>query len=96
MINRHSMLSATFSTALLPSSLSMIALAAAQGANRAERLLTGFSSVVGMAFDKRGNLYAAEWSAGRISRVEADGKRTTFCSRDKIFRWFCRELGREM
>jgi sugar lactone lactonase YvrE len=31
-----------------------------------------------MAFDKSGNLYAAEWSADRISRVEPDGKRTTF------------------
>ena len=46
--------------------------AAAQDTNRAERLWTGFSSVAGMAFDKSGNLFAAEWSAGRISRVEPD------------------------
>jgi hypothetical protein len=36
--------------------------------------------VIGMAFDKSGNLYTAEWSAGRISRVEPNGKRTTFAS----------------
>jgi sugar lactone lactonase YvrE len=80
MIDRRSMLSAIISTALLPPSLAMITPAAAQGTNRAERLWTGFSSVVGMAFDKSGNLYAAEWSAGRISRVAPDGKRTTFAS----------------
>ncbi|PDV90153.1 hypothetical protein CO652_01745 [Rhizobium sp. H4] len=78
MIDRRSMLSAIISTALVPPSLAMITPAAAQSTNRAERLWTGFSSVVGMAFDKSGNLYAAEWSADRISRVESDGKRTTF------------------
>ena len=35
-------------------SLAMIASAAAQDTNQAERLWTGFSSVVGMAFDKSG------------------------------------------
>jgi sugar lactone lactonase YvrE len=80
MIDWRSMLSAIISTALLPPSLAMITSAGAQGTNRAERLLTGFSSVVGMAFDKSGSLYAAEWSAGRITRVAPDGKRTIFAS----------------
>ncbi|MFG1179299.1 NHL repeat-containing protein [Xanthobacter versatilis] len=78
MIDRRSMLSAIISTALLPPSLAMITPAAAQGTNRAERLWTGFSSPVGMAFDKTGNLFVAEWSAGRVSRIEPGGKRTTF------------------
>lgn len=47
-------------------------------AAEATRLWTGFSSVVGMAFDADGNLFAAEWGAGRISRVAPDGSRTTF------------------
>ena len=64
MIDRRSMLSAIISTALLRPSLAIITPAAAQGTNRAERLWTGFSSVVGMAFDKSGNLYAAEWTLG--------------------------------
>ncbi|WP_374254155.1 NHL repeat-containing protein [Xanthobacter sp.] len=72
------MLSAIISTALLPPSLAMITPAASQGTSRAERLWTGFSSPVGMAFDKTGNLFVAEWSAGRVSRIEPDGKRTTF------------------
>ena len=46
--------------------------------NRAERLWTGFSSPVGIAFDKSGNLFVAEWSAGRVSRIAPDGKRSAF------------------
>lgn len=49
-------------------------------ANAAEptRLWTGFSSPVGMAFDRAGHLFVAEWGAGRISRIAPDGARTTF------------------
>lgn len=32
---------------------------------------------VGMVYDAKGNLYVAEWSAGRVSRFDAQGKRTT-------------------
>lgn len=42
----------------------------------AETLWEGFASPVGMAFDAAGNLYVAEWSAGRVSRVSPDGART--------------------
>lgn len=42
------------------------------------KLWDGFSSPVGMAFDAAGNLYIAEWGAGRVSRVTPDGKRSTF------------------
>ena len=31
-----------------------------------------------MAFDRGGNLFVAEWGAGRISRIAPDGARTTF------------------
>ncbi len=52
-------------------------------ANRArasapERLWEGFSSPVGMGFDTAGNLYVAEWGAGRVSRISRAGERTTF------------------
>ncbi|KXF74673.1 hypothetical protein ATN84_22525 [Paramesorhizobium deserti] len=78
MIDRRSMLSAVISTALLPPPLAIIVPATARGTNRVERLWTGFSSAVGMGFDKSGNLYVAEWSADRISRIEPNGRRTTF------------------
>ena len=42
------------------------------------KLWDGFSSPVGMAFDSVGNLYVAEWGAGRVSRVAPDGARSTF------------------
>lgn len=42
------------------------------------KLWDGFSSPVGMAFDAAGNLYVAEWGAGRVSRIAPDGKRSTF------------------
>lgn len=47
-------------------------------AAEAERLWTGFSSPVGMAFDAKGNLFVAEWGAGRVSRIAPDGSRTSF------------------
>ncbi|RAH95408.1 serine/threonine protein kinase [Acuticoccus sediminis] len=31
-----------------------------------------------MAFDATGNLFVAEWGAGRVSRIDPAGKRTTF------------------
>lgn len=43
-----------------------------------EKLWEGFSSPVGMAFDAAGNLFVAEWGAGRVSRIDATGNRTTF------------------
>lgn len=42
------------------------------------KLWEGFSSPVGMAFDDTGNLFVAEWGAGRVSRVDPAGNRTTF------------------
>ena len=41
-------------------------------------LFDGVNSAVGMGFDARGNLFVAEWGAGRISRFAPDGARTTF------------------
>ncbi len=41
-------------------------------------LWEGVSSPVGMDFDAGGNLYVAEWGAGRISCFAPDGSRTTF------------------
>lgn len=61
-------------TSMLP------ALVPAASANPAapEKLWAGFSSPVGMAFDATGNLFVAEWGAGRVSRIDATGNRTTF------------------
>ncbi len=78
MIDRRSVLTAIISAALLPPSLAMNSPAAAQGTTGAERLSTGLSSPVGMAFDRSEHLYVAEWGAGRVSRIELDGTRTTF------------------
>lgn len=43
-----------------------------------DKLWSGFSSPVGMGFDTAGNLYVAEWSAGRVSRIDPQGHRSTF------------------
>ncbi|WP_186417433.1 hypothetical protein [Bosea sp. CS1GBMeth4] len=43
-----------------------------------ERLWTGFSSPVGMAFDADGHLFVAEWGAGQVSRIDLAGKRAIF------------------
>jgi sugar lactone lactonase YvrE len=43
-----------------------------------EKLWDGLSSPVGMAFDAAGNLYVAEWGAGRVSRIAPDGARSIF------------------
>ena len=43
-----------------------------------EKLWDGLSSPVGMAFDATGNLYVAEWSAGRVSRIDPQGRRSSF------------------
>lgn len=42
------------------------------------KLWDGFSSPVGMAFDATGNLYVAEWGAGRVSRIDSRGRRSIF------------------
>jgi sugar lactone lactonase YvrE len=59
---------------------SPIAVPTAAYANPAapEKLWEGFSSPVGMAFDAAGNLFVAEWGAGRVSRIDPAGNRTTF------------------
>lgn len=43
-----------------------------------KKLWDGFSSPVGMAFDAAGNLYVAEWGAGRVSRIDPHGRRSIF------------------
>lgn len=43
-----------------------------------EKLWSGFSSPVGMGFDAAGNLYVAEWGAGRIARIDPQGRRSVF------------------
>lgn len=46
--------------------------------NAPAKLWDGFSSPVGMAFDATGNLYVAEWGAGRVSRIDPHGRRSIF------------------
>ena len=43
-----------------------------------ERLHDGLSSPVGMAYDAKGNLYVANWSAGTVLRFTANGERSVF------------------
>lgn len=43
-----------------------------------EKLWSGFSSPVGMGFDAAGNLYVAEWGAGRVARIDPQGNRSIF------------------
>lgn len=43
-----------------------------------EKLWSGFSSPVGMGFDTAGNLYVAEWGAGRVARIDPQGNRSVF------------------
>ncbi|WP_439497697.1 NHL repeat-containing protein [Bosea sp. (in: a-proteobacteria)] len=66
--------------ALAVASASAIMAPTAAYANPAapEKLWEGFSSPVGMAFDAAGNLFVAEWGAGRVSRIDPAGNRTIF------------------
>ena len=41
---------------------------------------SGFQSPVGMAFDRAGVLHVAEWSAGRITRIDPSGRRSVLAS----------------
>lgn len=43
------------------------------GAGAGQPILGGFNSPTGMVYDQNGNLYVAEWGAGRIARIK-DGK----------------------
>ena len=48
---------------------------------RRERVLaTGLSSPVGMAIDHEGRLLVANWSAGTVTRITANGKASTIAS----------------
>ncbi|YBV94556.1 NHL repeat-containing protein (plasmid) [Phyllobacteriaceae bacterium JZ32] len=73
-------LTAAGALALVAISGSPIAAPTAACANPAtpEKLWGGFSSPVGMAFDAAGNLFVAEWGAGRVSRIDPAGNRTIF------------------
>ena len=73
-------LAAAGALALVAVSGSPIAISTLAQANPAqpEKLWQGFRSPVGMAFDATGNLFVAEWSAGRVSRIDPAGNRTTF------------------
>lgn len=44
------------------------------------QMASGFSAPVGMAYDRNGRLHIAEWGAGRIVVLDADGKRQTLVS----------------
>lgn len=80
MMNLLRSLTAAGALALVAIAGSVIAAQTAAYANPAmpEKLWDGFSSPVGMAFDAAGNLFVAEWGAGRVSRIDPAGKRTTF------------------
>jgi len=41
---------------------------------------TGLPSTVGLAFDSAGNLYAAHYTAGKISKIDANGATTSFAT----------------
>lgn len=42
------------------------------------KLYRGFGAPVGIGFDSKGNIYVAEWSANKVTRIDESGKRTTF------------------
>ena len=44
---------------------------------RAEKIVLGLSSPVGMAFAPDGRLYVAEWGAGRVTAIDPSGLRKT-------------------
>lgn len=80
-------MSTTRRTLLVVTSLSAVAAVSlpTTQASRAEparaiKRYEGFGGPVGMAFDAAGQLYVAEWSAGRISRIATDGARTVFAT----------------
>lgn len=39
--------------------------------------ITNIQAPVGMIYDAQGNLFVAEWGAGRVSRFDPQGKRST-------------------
>lgn len=45
-----------------------------------EKIASGLAAPVGMAFDRDGSLFVAEWSAGRITKIAPGGERTVFAS----------------
>lgn len=52
-----------------------------KAANSTLRIIaTGFSAPSGLAFDRIGNLYVANYMTNSIDRINSDGTRTTFCS----------------
>lgn len=75
-VTRRALVSST--TALAAMSMAGFLPIGQARANSIERLWEGFRSPVGMGFDPAGNLYVAEWSAGRVSRLAPDGDRATF------------------
>ena len=53
----------------------MSSTAAQTMADDSAAVISDLSSPVGMVYDQQGNLYVAEWSADRISKIYPDGKR---------------------
>jgi len=43
-------------------------------------IATGFSAPSGLAFDRNGNLYVANYMTNSIDRIGQDGSRNTFCT----------------
>lgn len=43
-------------------------------------IATGFSAPAGLAFDRQGNLYVANYATNTIDRIAVDGSRAQFCS----------------
>ncbi len=80
MMNLFRSIAASSVLGLAAASLPVLVTATVAYANPAtpEKLWDGFSSPVGMAFDAAGNLYVAEWGAGRVSRIDPAGNRSTF------------------
>lgn len=61
---------------MFAASLCMIYLAGPACAAARTPAITGLRSPVGMMYGKDGTLFVAEWGASRVSRFDADGKRT--------------------
>ncbi|SCM71160.1 Serine/threonine-protein kinase [uncultured Pleomorphomonas sp.] len=78
MMNTLRSLAAALAFAVVPASPIMGPTAAYAHPAAPEKLWDGFSAPVGMAFDAAGNLFVAEWGAGRVSRIDRAGNRITF------------------
>ncbi len=48
------------------------------GAGQSTVVASGFGSTIGLAFDRRGDLFVGDWDRGQISKIDPAGKVTPF------------------